>query len=524
MDGDGDIAISPDGSMLAFGGRKGEQEGIFLRRLERDAEFTMVQGSEGGGYPSFSPDNAWIVFARGRDSSIVKVMVGGGGAVQLVRGDTTAVFRPHWGTADQIVFLSTSSENLQISLVAADGGSAPRLLGEAASAATPFLLPDGSAVLEADQRDGLMLLPTNGDSARVLVAGGRGGRYIEPGYLVFVDRNGDLFAQRFDLKRGEVTGSASRVLGRVATSYGRTGFAISRGGTLVHLEGEAEEFGYAGPPTLMTVSFAGAVDTLPLAASAFREEPRFSPDGRSVAYTSQQDLYVYDLVTGANRQVTFEGRMEHPRWSPDGTELLFASRDSAATVTSPPQLSSLCRWTTAVSGGWSGQSPGYLYPADWPARDTVVFATGSYYLELFVLSLADGAQPRAYLEARVDGWELQVAPGGGFAAFSSLRGEQTGVYVRDYPVASREWNLSGANGGRSPRWAPDGKSVYFWRSGGQGAPDTLYQATFDAHRARASAVRSTGPRRPCDQVLPPELGSPPRWRPIHRRGLTTPSL
>jgi serine/threonine-protein kinase len=507
VDSDGDIAISPDGSMLAFGGRKGELEGIFLRRLERDAEFTLVQGSEGGSHPEFSPDNAWIVFARGRDSSIVKVMVGGGGAVQLVRGDTTVVSRPHWGTADQIAFIS-NSYNGGISLVAADGGSAPRFLGEVRSAALPFLLPDGSAVLAVDQQDGLMLLPTNGDPARVLVAGGQDGRYIEPGYLVFVDQNGDLFAQRFDLKRGEVTGAARKVLGRVVTSFNRAGFAISRGGTLVHLEGEAQQLGYAGPPTLMMVSFAGAVDTLPLAASAYRADPRFSPDGRSIAYTSasasadgtpHRDLYVYDLVTGANRQVTFEGMAERPIWSPDGTELLYLSRDTAASEISttlfatPADNSSERRLVLAIRGRQE--------PADWPARDTVVFETVNIDASLFVLSLADGAQPRAFLEAGLDGSGLQVAPGGRFAIFVSWRAEQYGVYVRDYPLASREWNLSGAKGG-VPRWAPDGKSVYFWRGGGQGAPDTLYQATFDpTARVPVQSVRPV-PGVPAINVYP----------------------
>ena len=501
-DRDGDVAISPDGSMLAFGGRKGTQAGIFLRRLERDAEFTLVPGSEGGGYPSFSPDNEWIVFARRTDSSIVKVMVGGGGAVQLVRKGTTAVGRPHWGTEDQVAYLSNRDIG-EISLVAANGGSAPRLLGEAASAALPFLLPDGSAVLAVDQRKGLLLLPTSGDSARQLVLGAMHGRYIEPGFLVYVDRNGDLFAQQFDLQRGEVTGSPTKLLGRVVGSFNRSGFAISRGGTLVYLEGEAKVRGWTQSPTILTVSFAGAIDSLPLAPGASRLDLQISPDGRFVAYTNysvtaertgRQDLYIYNLATGVNTQVTSDGMSSTPIWSPDGTELLFRRRELAATdldtsrfvdndlFVVPADRSKEPRLVLAL--------PGDEIPIGWPARDTVVFESSERDYNTLLLRLADGAQPSAYLGPREDVRQLQVAPGGKFATFTSWRGEERGIYVRDYPGGSREWKLSGEYSASAPRWASDGKSVYFWRGEFDDAR-TLYRATFDPS-ARVP-VQSVGP-------------------------------
>jgi Tol biopolymer transport system component len=259
---------------------------------------------------------------------------------------------------------------------------------------------------------------------------------------------------------------------------------------LLHLEGEIEGPRFLGPPTLLTVSFAGAVDSLPLAGGG-GVDLRISPDGRSVAYTQleataegtqRNDLYIYDLVTGANRQVTFDGKSSGPIWSPDGTELLFGSHDAAASdresnpfrendlFVVPADNSREPRLVLAL--------PGDQVPNDWPARDTVVFETSRIDAELFVFPLADSAQPRSFLGPRVDGWQLQVAPGGKFAAFSSLRHEQFGVYLRDYPSASREWKIPGEIRSSAPRWAPDGKTVYFWHLV-RDAADTLYQATFD---------------------------------------------
>ena len=45
---------------------------------------------------------------------------------------------------------------------------------------------------------------------------------------------------------------------------------------------------------------------------------------------NEGDIYTYDLLTGTNPQITFEGDNDRPVWSPDGTRILFNSdRDGA---------------------------------------------------------------------------------------------------------------------------------------------------------------------------------------------------
>jgi dipeptidyl aminopeptidase/acylaminoacyl peptidase len=68
--------------------------------------------------------------------------------------------------------------------------------------------------------------------------------------------------------------------------------------------------------------------------------PRFSPDGKTIAFTvshpnyaddrTETELYVADVATGAVRQLTFERRqVSMPRWTPDGRALAFLAPDSS---------------------------------------------------------------------------------------------------------------------------------------------------------------------------------------------------
>jgi len=58
--------------------------------------------------------------------------------------------------------------------------------------------------------------------------------------------------------------------------------------------------------------------------------PRFSPDGRSIAYTAQYhgnlDVYVMPSTGGVPTRVTYQSHSDRMiDWHPDGQHLLFAS-------------------------------------------------------------------------------------------------------------------------------------------------------------------------------------------------------
>jgi hypothetical protein len=58
------LALSPDGTMLAYTGRDlSAQRWVYLRAMDR-LDPVAIPGSENGGRPFFLPDGRWIGFIR----------------------------------------------------------------------------------------------------------------------------------------------------------------------------------------------------------------------------------------------------------------------------------------------------------------------------------------------------------------------------------------------------------------------------------------------------------------------------
>jgi flagellar motor protein MotB len=57
--------------------------------------------------------------------------------------------------------------------------------------------------------------------------------------------------------------------------------------------------------------------------------PQFSPDGSKVVFTvtdgENVDIYIHTLATGAEEQLTFDGKSHSPSFSKDGTRIIFSS-------------------------------------------------------------------------------------------------------------------------------------------------------------------------------------------------------
>jgi Tol biopolymer transport system component len=472
-----DVAISPDGSMLAYAGtmNAGTPPSIWLRRLDGDPEFRMLAGTEGGVQPAFSSDNQWIVFRKGTQGTAVlaKVSVNGGGVTTIFNGNTA--YFPHWGMADRIVFSGPSG----IFIIPAEGGTPVNVKG--ATAVRPFLLPDGSGVLE-DRNGDVVVYDLATDSSKVLVRSGRQPVYSPSGHLLYVADDGGLFAVPFELRGHRVTGPPRRILDRVASGIPVRGFSLSDNGTLVWHEGATLGTGGASN-RLVVIRFAGGADTLPL-PKARRLWPRFSPNGRFLAFgqtttrgSGDEDIYTYDMVTGTNTQLTFAANNIYPVWSPDGTRVLY-TRDSTATG-----VAGRLHVHSADNSGAVHvlDSVGYrTLASDWPSEDLILVqaatAAGSTDSDLFSMVPKPGEKAQPYLKAPWDEREMVLSPDGKLAAFTARESGTNDVWLRDFPTPIGKWRVS-PNGGLAPRWSRDGQYIYYWRSG---APvDTLFRARVD---------------------------------------------
>ena len=129
-------------------------------------------------------------------------------------------------------------------------------------------------------------------------------------------------------------------------------------------------------------------------------DPQLSPDGKWVAYTvstpSLQDnrnvsrVWVVEVATGKSRQLTGgPGSNRQPRWSPDGKTLAFIStRDSGAQVWVLPIAGGDARKVSSLADGasdpiWLPDGSGLLVVSDikWPPHQEIDQRNGSYPTE-----------------------------------------------------------------------------------------------------------------------------------------------
>jgi len=106
-------------------------------------------------------------------------------------------------------------------------------------------------------------------------------------------------------------------------------------------------------PDIVVVN-AETGESQPLLTSQFSERsPRFSPDGRFVAYSSnesvQEEVYVVQFPEGTGKRKVSVGGGAVPFWRPDGKELYFASPQVALMAVSVSTEGDSIRFTTPTT-------------------------------------------------------------------------------------------------------------------------------------------------------------------------------
>ena len=187
------LALSPDGRWLAFGGRQGDTQRIYLRPLDAD-EAVAIPDTVGADSPFFSPDSDWVGFVQ--DNTLMKVPVGGGAPSRIAQIPPVARGFS-WGRPHEIIISPSKVSGLWRG--SSDGGesdnfSLPDPEAGEINHCWPQALPGGAGVLVTvlrrnddsyDDAD-LAVVDTDTGTARTVVEGGYHGRLLRDRILVFV--------------------------------------------------------------------------------------------------------------------------------------------------------------------------------------------------------------------------------------------------------------------------------------------------------------------------------------------------
>jgi len=455
------VAISPDGSRIAYiSARQGREERLLVRQLDQlDAQ--SMEGAEGALEPFFSPDGRWVGFIT--LIGLRKVPATGGPPVAVT--DFPEPRGAVWTEDDVIYFGSTSG----LWRVSASGGAAEQVTALRAGELLhnrPQLLPDGRRLVFTIATGGLeatqvaVYSSATGDITTLFP--GLTPQYVESGHLVYGRTDGKLMAVPFDIDRLEVLDDPVTLVDGVLVRPTNTmDYALSRNGTLVYLAGVE---GYVPEGGLVFVDRTGREFPVPGATAGIT--PRVSPDGTRIAVgvgaIPTRQIWGYDFADSTMTPLTFEGHNYYPVWSADGEYVVYASETADAVDLRMARSDGSGAWETLLSdGGWNypgAWSPDGRYliyrKQDPPTQDDIKS-------DIMILPLEGDRTPRRFLDLPTSREDAPaISPDGRWLAYNSDLSGQLEVYVNGFPDPGRRRKVS-VDGGVAPVWSRDGRELFY---------------------------------------------------------------
>ncbi len=461
------LAISPDGTMIAFCARTGEgPDMLWVRSLDKD-DARAIPGTDGAEGPFFSPDGKSIgFFTRGH---LKTVNTAGGAVIELVdrvdaRGGT-------WNADGTIVY--GDGTNHPLKRVRQDGGKPEMVTALDSTRAEsthryPWFLPDGKHFLYLARRSGAgagreptIFAGELGSQQRTPVVEVASNVQYASGHILYV-REGVLVAQRFNPKTLAVSGPALPLIddARMDERFSRGVFAVSANGVLVCMTGknqtrtqlewldrkgaliakvgEPADYTYGGTPEL------SSDDTQAVMPIANRER-------------GTSDVWIVDLASGRRRRLTVD-QDDHPAavWSTLGRVIVATSRGSAKFArVSLTSRDGVAERTIPV---WAD----FVWPrAVSPDGSVVLVVANTTTAPADIYSVSTLGDTTRTLLAGGEGVQdcPQFSPDGHFFAYQSEESGRYEIYVAAYPSGAR-WQVS-QDGGVEARWSGDGKELFF---------------------------------------------------------------
>jgi eukaryotic-like serine/threonine-protein kinase len=455
------LAISPDGSTVVYAAvGEGHKSQLYLRRLA-DFESKPIAGTEGGMSPFFSPNGQWLGFTS-EDLKMKKVLLRGGSSVVIA---DSSFYGGAWADDDNIYYAKSFTTGIY---AVPAGGGQPRQVTETGSTPDdrahlwPSVLPAGQGLIFTvwtgrsfnDARIEALSFKSGG--RKVLIEGGTGARYLSNGSLAYT-RNGTLFVVGFDPSRLEIKGTPTPVIEGVKTgaSNGDATFAVSSNGTLVFQPGTFA----SSQHNLVWIDRSGKATNLTNELKPYGY-PSLSPDGKKIALILQGstfDAWVYDTERDTFTRASFGGDDYRPRFSPDGKMLAYDSSKSGSqqvyvkhgiaqgadvAVTDGPEDKNLNDWT--------------------PDGHEVIFARKNKDTgwDLYAATVDGDHKTRPLVVGPFNQDNARISPDGKWLAYVSDESGQPEVFVQAMNDPSVRAQVS-SEGGRFPAWARSGNELFF---------------------------------------------------------------
>ena len=470
-----DIAISSDGSRLAYTAMEPDGQAIWIKDLtqpNQQRHIGTMNTANGSGLLFFSEDGEWLHFNNSGKLSRVRIE---GGSFQSIDAESIVLRSGYTAFDEKIIF--SSADDFKLYQTAVSGGE-PSLLpsmqnaeGSSRAYTWPRNLPENRYLLVTSSTNettvgvgDIELHDLESGSIKTLIRSASNATYLRSGHILFI-RDSDLWAVRFDLDTLEIFGSQVPIIEGIQTnsSFGHAIYTVSDTGKLLYLPG-SDRGATVNQGVISWISKNG--DPVELAAeSGSYAHIRLSPSEDEIAFTrfgdgNSSDIFVLDLNRKTLGRRTFDGLASRPVWTPDGSQLIYSHSEEGL---------------KAVAADGTEQ-PTTIFASSSIARPFSVSPEGKLIFDMnippqvFVLDLELGAQVGDEVQAeRIDlapvivpYHNANISPDGNWIAYVSNETGRNQVYVRPFPnINDGKWQAS-TDASFGPLWNRAGGELFFF--------------------------------------------------------------
>ncbi|UCC84230.1 MAG: PD40 domain-containing protein [Gemmatimonadota bacterium] len=458
---------SPDGDWIVHSSNR-PTVGLVIVPVAGGAARVLTEG-EFDWWASWSPDGVTIVFSRG--GSALWTVPSRGGDPERLTPDTLRATEPAWSPDGSRIAFSSNGRLLTITPDGETIGAVTSGPGDHA----PSWHPSGAELFFLSSRSGsqqVWSVPAGGGEPRQLTDDAEmypyAPRWLSGRERLIYTEGGAIGALDPASGTTDTIPFVARMLLRRET-YERKRPQLHEPGDRVHARGiywpapspDGSRIAFAALGDLWLRHADGRVERL-TDGPADDGDPAWSPDGRAIAYVSDEagdyQLYVLDLESGARRQVTdLSGHVTSPLWHPSGDSIVYVQGTSLHIV--------------AAGGGTSRQIDHAraidVRPLGWTAEGGgLVYLLLSYDRQTWAMSsrlMLDGPDGGSRLPIE-HAWEqldfATLSPDGQLLAYVD-RGEG---WIRSL-IADSAARRVGEHATFFPSWSADGQLIYV--SGGE---------------------------------------------------------
>ncbi len=470
------IALSPDGTMIAFSAIDSSGKSMLYVRHLNVMEARALKGTEEAKRPFWSADNRFLGFFVG--DKLKKVDLAGGPAHTLC---TANLNRGGSWNQDGVVIFSTNETNA-IHRVAASGGTSVQVTRldstrKEASHRWPVFLPDGEHFLftsrvntiGAHPDDAIFVASLDSSFTPKMIVKASSSLAYANGHLIYYKEE-TLVAQLFDSESLEIIGDPVPIADQIGFEAvnSNAAFSVSQNGLLAY----QSELSHADRTDFVWYDRNGK-SLGGFSHSSLHNNLKLSRDGKSVAVKEwnlkkdRQDIWLYEFSRNAWTRFTTKGRNFWPTWSPDSRMIAYASYTKNSSGKSPIYLREASGADSEKSIFESSENS---YPTDW-SRDGK-FVAFSMKNDIWILPMnasgdKPGGPPFPFLQTEFQEFGAVFSPDGRWIAYASSESGKGEIYIRPFPGPGRKWQVS-TTGGYNARWRSDGKELFFVSSSTDG--------------------------------------------------------